>query len=92
MGSTSTLLIDLSKDILNDLAMPWQGGDWITLSEEKRAMLEGLVCSESAAVFQYVYTKSNVSFVIVLPGANGDLDETFEVANQMLDFIKHKNK
>ena len=92
MVSYFILLIGHSKDPLNDLAIPWQGGDWITLSEEKRAKLEGFVCSESAAVFQYVYAKNNVSYLIVLPGAEGDLDETFLVANQMLDFIKHNDK
>ena len=68
------------------------GGEWITLPEEKLVMLRKFVCSENASVFQYIYDNDNVTFLIVLPGTDEGIDENFSVANQMLGFIKYQDK
>ena len=69
-----------------------EGRKWITLPEEKLDVLQTFVCSENASVFQYIYDKDNVTFLIVLPGTDEGFDENFIVANQMLGFIKYQDK
>lgn len=69
-----------------------EGRKWITLPEEKLDVLQTFVCSENASVFQYIYDKDNITFLIVLPGTDEGFDENFIVANQMLGFIKYQDK
>ena len=69
-----------------------EGEQWITLPGEKLVKLETFVCSENASVFQYIYDTDNVTFLVVLPGVEEDFDANFTVANQMLEFIKYRNK
>ena len=69
-----------------------EGRKWITLPQEKLDVLQTFVCSENASVFQYIYDKDNVTFLIVLPGTDEGFDENFIVANQMLGFIKYQEK
>ena len=69
-----------------------EGRKWITLPQEKLDVLQTFVCSENASVFQYIYDKDNVTFLIVLPGTDEGFDENFIVANQMLGFIKYQDK
>ena len=69
-----------------------EGEQWITLPDEKLVKLQTFVCAENASVFQYIYNKDNVTFLAVLPGGEEDFDANFTVANQMLEFIKYRDK